>query len=265
MNDIIQPEDKDIAKFERRSPGVPQTTAVSNPAQMIELAVNRGADLEKVEKLMELQFRWDAEQAKKAYVAAMAAFKANPPEILKTAHVSYQKKDGTWVEYDHAVLGEIAEAINIGMAEHNLYPRWDISQLENKISVTCIVTHDLGHSETYGPITAGPDTSGGKNEIQGISSTNTYLQRISLLGITGLGAKGMDDDGNAAAEPEYIDDKQLSSITDMILAVEADETKFLKYIGAESLEKIPAKKFSEAMVALKSKKKPTREPGSDDD
>jgi hypothetical protein len=64
----------------------------------------------------------------------------------------------------------------------------------------------------------------------------------------------MDDDGNAAGV-EYISEKQLSSIIDMINDREADEKKFCEFMGVESVERIPATDFNKAMAALKSKKK----------
>jgi hypothetical protein len=44
---------------------------------------------------------------------------------------------------------------------------------------------------------SGPDDSGGKNKIQAIASAKSYLERYTLLAITGLATKDMDDDGRA--------------------------------------------------------------------
>src|SRR3990167_9321834 len=52
-----------------------------SPSQMIEMAVAGKADLEQLEKLLALQERWEANEARKAYHKAMAEFKANPPQI----------------------------------------------------------------------------------------------------------------------------------------------------------------------------------------
>jgi len=66
---------------------------------------------------------------------------------------------------------------------------------------------------------------------------------------------------NVGEVVEYITEKQLSTIVDMINDKEADEEKFKVFMGVESLEKIPAKEFNKAMAALKSKKK--RQPGEE--
>ncbi len=80
------------------------------PADMIKMAVAGGADLEKLEKLMLLQERWEGNEAKKEYHKAMAAFKANPPEINKDKQVSYNTNKGK-TEYRHASLANVCNKI----------------------------------------------------------------------------------------------------------------------------------------------------------
>ena len=70
---------KDLAENHNSAALVPVT-----PNQLLAMAVEQGADVDKLEKLLQLQERWEANEAKKAFVAAMNAFKANPPEILKS-------------------------------------------------------------------------------------------------------------------------------------------------------------------------------------
>jgi hypothetical protein len=52
----------------------------------------------------------------------------------------------------------------------------------------------MGHSERT-PLEASPDASGGKNGIQAVGSTVTYLQRYTLLSATGMAVQDQDDDG----------------------------------------------------------------------
>ena len=76
----------------------------------------------------------------------------------------------------------------------------------NGITVTCIVSHLDGHSEST-TMSASADKTGGKNEVQAIGSTVTYLQRYTLIG--SLGITTADDDMDArinceSADPEYL-------------------------------------------------------------
>lgn len=242
--------------IDRRMKEEPET-AVSlqdnSPAGMMIAAMSKGMDLDKLEKFMGLQERWEANEAKKAYVKAMAAFKANPPEILKTAHVSYVNSKNQTVEWDHAVLGEIAEAITSAMSPYGFYHRWDMKQPDAKtVQTTCIITHEMGHSEEI-TMSGPPDTSGAKDELKAVSSTNTFLQRLTLLALTGLAAKGMDRE-EPPEEIQYIDEKQLSRIKDYIDNYGVSEAMFLKVMDAESLEKIPLNQFNKAIASLEAKR-----------
>jgi hypothetical protein len=50
-------------------------TTPTNPASVLVYAMEKGADMAQIEKLLDLQMRWEADQARKAYVADMAEFK----------------------------------------------------------------------------------------------------------------------------------------------------------------------------------------------
>lgn len=183
----------------------------ATPADLLRIAVESGADLDRLERLMELQARWEANEARKAFTVAMTAFKAEPIQIFKRKEVNFKTRDGDTTNYMHAELSDVTEAIGPAMAKHQLSFRWDIKQGNGAITVDCIVTHVLGHSEMV-TMVAPPDASGKKNVIQQAASTVTYLQRYTLLAATGMSTKGMDDDGGghgagarAEAPADHID------------------------------------------------------------
>jgi hypothetical protein len=98
-------------------------------------------------------------------------------------------------------LSDVTDAIGPALARHQLSYEWDIHQASNAITVDCILTHVQGHSKKV-TLTAAPDNSGMKNAIQQVASTTTYLQRYTLLAITGMSTKGMDDDGRGTRAPD---------------------------------------------------------------
>ena len=173
-------------EIQKHEPVSPLATA----AQLCQ--TNEGMDVAKLKELLELQERWDANQAKKAYVQAMAKFKKKPPEIFKDKAVSYGQ-----TEYSHASLHNVTVTINSELSKHGLTASWQTSQDNGSVQVTCKITHVLGHSEET-RLSAAPDVSGSKNPIQAIGSTVTYLQRYTLLALTGLATADQDDDGKGA-------------------------------------------------------------------
>lgn len=222
------------------------------PMQMLQIAVERGADLDQLNRLMDLQERFEANEARKAYVAALAEFKKEPPTVRKNKSASFGGRGGT--AYDYATLSQVTDAIAPALSKCGLSHRWATDQAEDgKIAVTCTLTHEQGHSEAV-TLSAGADTSGSKNSIQAIGSTVTYLQRYTLLAITGLATDDMDDDGDDGDKGELITDEQKQQIIALIKETGADSAAFVKYLGYVSVDAIPASMFERAVKALEKKR-----------
>ena len=155
-------------------------------------------DVDKLEALLKVQMQWEANEAKKAYVVAMSAFKENPPEILKDKTVNYKTQKGV-TSYKHATLYNVTSKINTELSKHDMTASWVTSQDNGSVKVTCKITHKMGHSEEC-CLSAPPDTTGSKNAIQAIASTVTYLERYTILALTGLATADQDDDGAGASQ-----------------------------------------------------------------
>jgi len=138
--------------------------AQSSPSSIMLEAMGKGANLETIEKMLTLQERWEANEAKKAYNVDMAAFKENPPVITKD-------KVNTQYNSRYCSLQNLVDTVSPVLAKHGVAHRWIIEQ-NGIIKVTCILTHRLGHSESVS-MSAPDDTSGSKNPIQQKKSTVT--------------------------------------------------------------------------------------------
>jgi hypothetical protein len=224
------------------------------PSELITLAIEKGTDLDKLEKLLALKERWEANEAKKAYHQAMSEFKANPPKINKDKKVGY-KTDRGQVGYSHASLANVTDKINKELSKYGLSASW-VTKQNGVILVTCKITHIKGHSEET-TLSAPADTSGAKNSIQAIGSTITYLERYTLLALTGLATFDQDDDGKAS-EIVYIDEKELSQLLNMIHDSDTNKVKFLSFMKIDDIKKLEKKDFQRAMVALEAKKKASK-------
>jgi hypothetical protein len=188
----------DIELLDTATETIPQQTralAVSaTPSDLLRIAVEQGADLDKLERLMALQERWQAGEAKKAYDAAFAAFKAEAVVILKNKQVT----DGPLKNKKYAELFAVVNAVTPALSKHGLSSSWKLTKDEKDwIEVTCTLKHTGGHTESVsmgGP----PDTGGAKNPIQARASTVSYLERYTLKAVTGLSEQDDDTDGNSA-------------------------------------------------------------------
>lgn len=230
------------------------------PMQMLQTAVERGADIAMLEKLLTLQERWEANEAKKAFVVALAAFKADPPTVIKNKHAGFEsKRTGDKTDYEYATLDQVCGVIAPALSRHGLSHRWETAQHDGRVRVTCILTHELGHSESVA-LEAGADTTGSKNAIQAIGSAVSYLQRYTLLAITGLAASGQDDDGQRSDQKldnlngGAISAEQKDELIALMKETGADTIKFLAYFKVASIDEIPGRRFSNAKALLERKK-----------
>lgn len=168
-------------------------TPSTTPSALLAMAVQQGADLDKLERLMALQERWEKNESVKAYSAAFSAFKAEAVTIIKSTAVKAGPLDGK----RYAELHDVVNAVTPALSRHGLSAAWRITKDEKDwLEVTCTIKHVAGHSESVsmgGP----PDAGGAKNAIQARASTVTYLSRYTLKAITGLAEQNDDTDGNA--------------------------------------------------------------------
>ncbi len=160
---------------------------------LIQQAIDKGTSIEVMERLFTLREKVKAEQAKEAFVQAMADFQAECPVIEKTKKV--MNKDGTTIRYKYAPIDSIVEQIKEPLAKHGLAYTWTVKNDPGLITATAMVTHKLGHSETSSfqvPI----DTEGYMTAPQKFASALTFAKRYSLCNILGI-STGEDDDANS--------------------------------------------------------------------
>ena len=223
------------------APQAPAPAAVT-PMEMLDRAIQSGAGIEVLEKLMSLQERWEANQGRKAFDAAMSEAKAEIGPIIKNREVDFTSNRGR-TNYRFEDLAQIANQINPILAKHGLSYRYNTEQRDGNISVTCIVSHRDGYSERN-TLTAPADNSGNKNGIQAIGSTTTFLQRYTLKAALGLSVAN-DDDARQAQPAQGISEQQLKQLEDAL--TDRDVHAFMRYFKIEALDALPGAQFQTAM------------------
>lgn len=225
----------------------PETSAAAapmTPVDLLNMAVERGATIESMTKLMDLRERWEAGQARKAFDKAVAEAKSGITPVTKNRAGHNGKR--------YADFAAIATAVDPIISQFGLSYRFRTTQTD-RINVTCILSHEDGHSEET--TLSGPaDTTGSKNAIQAIGSTLTYLQRYTLVQALGLAASE-DDDGGKNADPnaETITEEQVILLREMIEATNSDQQGVLAFVRASDLPSIRADKYDGLLAMLKRK------------
>lgn len=167
------------------------------PNQLLAIAAQRGATLDELDRFIALQERFEANEARKAFNAAFAAWKGEAIKIVRNKTIT----DGPLKGKKHAELFSVLNAVTPTLSTHGLSLSWKTTRDEKDwIEVACYLKHKAGHVESVsmgGP----PDAGGAKNAIQARASTTSYLQRYTAKAILGVAEQDDDDDGNGNGQP----------------------------------------------------------------
>jgi len=233
-NEVIQHEDKTI-------------TPIISPDNLLAMALEKGTDLAQLEKLMDMKERWDMSEARKAYFLAVAEFKAAPILITKDkVNKQYASR--------YTSKGNLVNTVNVVLSKFELTARWDVSQAENEVTVTCILSHSQGHSEQVS-LSAPPDDSGSKNTIQQIKSTKTYLEIATYEAVIGVASTDDPGDTDGNMPSHTINAGQVANLEALIEEVGAKKDKFLQMLKVEKLSHLATNKYDGAIKRLEDKRK----------
>lgn len=180
-----------------------------DPQVLILKAIETGAGIETMERLVALAEHVREVQARAAWYSAMAEFQRRCPAIKKTAEATIQGRTGRMgYSYKFAPLDEILSTIQPVLGPLGLSVSWRSRVELKQVVVSCRISHTLGHHEESGEI-AMPVMEGesGANAAQRVGIAATYAKRYSLLGIIGMAPEDDDDtESQSASAPPAKED-----------------------------------------------------------
>tara|TARA_R110000823_G_C15918977_1_gene498485 strand:+ start:624 stop:1340 length:717 start_codon:yes stop_codon:yes gene_type:complete len=211
----------------------------NSEAPLLQMAIQSGASIDTIERMVALHERSMAAQAKTDFFDSLSAFQKNCPLIERG-------DDGHNCKY--AKLEHIVHKIRNNMAEAGLSHRFEHATEGGAISVCCVITHVSGHSEKTS-MSAPADDSGKKNPIQALGSSVTYLQRYTLCGALGIVIGGIDNDGGTP--DELVSDKQIILMRELLDESDMTEKEFLHLAKIKALADLPENLFDRACKRIK--------------
>lgn len=213
-------------------------------------AADPNVDIDKLERLLQMQERVLARDARAAYFAALAEMQPNLPVIGERGAISTDR--GKTVQSTYALWEDVNEAIRPILAEHGFALSFKVRRTEGEIITTGILSHRGGHSEET-ELSLPTDASGSKNAVQAVGSSTSYGKRYTAFALLNLTSTGEDDDGQKGGRPEPVDKDRHQLLNDLCEAVGADKVKLCQHLKVESLRDVPASKFDYALGRLKEK------------
>lgn len=229
---------------------IPQTTEATSILAVIERAARSpDVDLDKMERLLSMHERIIERQAKASYSASLAQMQPELPMIGERGGI--KNKDGV-VQSRYALWEDVVSQITPVLSRHGFALSFRTGNDAGGVTVTGVLSHRDGHSEQT-TLTLPIDASGSKNAVQSVGSSTSYGKRYTAAALLNLRTGDVDDDGQAGGGG-FITEAQAADIEALITEVGANRAFFLKYLKAESVERIPASKYSNAVAALEKKR-----------
>lgn len=177
-----------VTKTEPQEQYLPADPMVS----MIErVAMDPNSDLAKLERMLELKEKHDAQNAKAAFDAAFAKASAGFPDIPLNGH---NKHNNT----NYAKLKDIIKHTRPVLAKHGLALSFSTETTQAEVIVTAELSHENGHTKRNS-LPLPRDAGAGRNAVQAIGSSQTYGQRYTAQAILGLSLGEEEEDDGAAS------------------------------------------------------------------
>jgi hypothetical protein len=165
------------------------------------LAKDPAVDVEKLERLIAMQERIMAHNAKSAFNAAYSVMQPKIPQIDEKGRITNKDRS---VRSTYAKLEDIHTVIKPILAQYGFSIRhrteWPTDKL-GTIRIVGILSHEQGHSEESA-FEAPADKSDYRTDIQSQGSTVSYGRRYTTLDLLNISTRGADNDGSTSGRPE---------------------------------------------------------------
>ncbi len=204
-------------------------------------------DADKLEKMMNLQERWEDRQAEKSFHHALAEFQRRAP-IIEKADDAHGKK--------YARLDRIWRTVRPLVTELGLSVTWQKCEIVDGVcKVEGLLAHAEGKSIELSRSIPVPEMIRGQNASQQAGSAESYAKRYALCAALGI-VTGDDDDGYNAGTA-FLTVEQAKSVQDLLDQLDDKEVEkaLLQWAECETVEEIPSSKYHATIRSLKSKLK----------
>lgn len=238
-----------------QSPGTDVATIPesSGLVQMLErLALSPDVDVQKLERLLQMQERIFDRNAEAEFAAAMTRVQAQLPTVLRKS--KNEQTSSLYAKHEHIakIIKPIytAEGFSITFSE-------DDSPKEKHVRVVAILRHNSGYKERHHIDVAIDDVGlkGNTNKTltHAEGSSQSYGRRRLTCMMFDI-ATGDDNDGNGAGVAK-ITEQQLADLEALIEEAGANRAAYIKHLKLERLEDLPAKSYDTAVKWLDAKRK----------
>jgi hypothetical protein len=195
-----------------------------------------------MDKILAVQERYEAGEARKAFAAAIVAAKRDLPAVI-----GYDAQN-KFAGYRYSTLAAIVDGITKALSRNDLSVSWDVSSSAGNVTVVCKITHCAGHVEISSPMTTPVEnttSAAGKEKktpAMAIMSAATSLRRMTVMAMLGL-SSGEETSDEADGEVD-VTPARSQVVTEPVRSVEPDgesvDDMMKRWKAALFLAKTPA-------------------------
>ena len=214
-------------------------------------ASNPEIDIAKMQALLDMQERVLNRNAEMEFNQAMVDAQTEMRPVSADM-------DNKQTRSKYASYAKLDNAIRPIYTKHGFSLSFNVGETSQDMAdVICYVSHIGGHTRTYhAPMPAdGKGAKGGDvmTKTHAMGAAFSYGARYLLKMIFNVAVGEDDTDGNMPVE--RISEEQQANLTSLIEEIGANYHAFLKYMQAESLDRIRADQYDRAVSALEAKRK----------
>lgn len=218
-------------------------TVSDNPLPLIEKAISMpDMNVEVLERMFDMQERWQKKQSEKAFNESMARLQPKLPEIQKDTKGVHDTKYAKYEDMDRQLRPYYtAEGFSVS---YNSKPNGQTVLFSGTLK------HKDGHSETaYFELPK--DTSGNKQDIQAYASALSYAKRYLLGMLLNVVTRNEDDDGKYLYQK--ISDHDLKDLQVLIEKKGSSSKHVCEHMKVSALNELSSRQFITARNMLNTK------------
>jgi predicted Zn-dependent protease len=194
-------DSKEVAQVAKVETIQERPQQVAQPDHSVEAFISQAIDkqlpIETIERFLAMRKELRQDQAKEAFTMAMAQFQADCPVIAKTKEV--KNKSGQ-VTYRYAPIDSIIIQVKKVLGENKLAYDFTETRDETRVTVTCTITHSLGHTKTSS-FTVEIGSEAFMTDTQKYGARNTFAKRYAFMNVLGIATGDEDTDAKEIEAP----------------------------------------------------------------
>jgi len=218
------------------------------PLSILHEAMERGVSPDHLERLLDLQERWEKNRAAEAFATAITGFQAECPTVFKSRQAG---KEGDKMRYKFASFDDVMQQAAPLLSKWKIAVSFRTEQAQAALKVICRVRVGI-HYEDHEFTTPIPAMS--VNDTQKFGAALSYAKRYCFC--AALNIVTTDRDTDAAGLMEMIGGDEIAVINGLLEKHGRELDAFLAWASKaagfeiESLDKLPKAIYAKAVDVL---------------